>query len=88
MFVQAFGFRAAHIIARIVWKRDVERKSWNSLLIEIFRASMAHAQYQLVRNFALAITSDEKLKERPALLQVMTQCFELFGEHSNSVMAD
>lgn len=80
MFVDAFGFRAAHMIGQLVKKRDVERRSWNSLLIEIFRASTAHAQYMLVRNFANAILHDEELYKQSAVHRVMQQCFELFGE--------
>lgn len=80
MFVDAFGFRAAHIIGQLVKKRDVERRSWNSLLIEIFRASTAHAQYMLVRNFANAVLYDQNLKKIPAVHRVMQQCFELFSK--------
>ena len=79
MFVEAFGFRAAHMIAQLVKKRDIERRSWNSLLVDIFRASTAHAQYTLVRNYANAIMDDENLKKLPAIHHVMQQCFELFG---------
>ena len=79
MFIDAFGFRAAHIIAQLLKKRDIERRSWNSLLTEIFRASTAHAQFVLVWNFGNAIMHDAELKRSPALHQVMQQCFELFG---------
>lgn len=80
MFIEAFGFRAAHMIALLVKKRDVERRSWNSLLIEIFRASTAHAQFVLVWNFGKALANDEGLRQAPALKRVMQQCFDLFGE--------
>jgi len=79
MFIDAFGFRAAHIIGQLLKKRDIERRSWNSLLTEIFRASTAHAQFVLVWNFGNAIMHDAELKRSPALHQVMQQCFELFA---------
>lgn len=79
MFVEAFGFRAAHMIAQLVKKRDIERRSWNSLLTEIFRASTAHAQFVLVWNFAHALSTDKALAQAPALQRVMQQCFDLFG---------
>ena len=84
MFVEAFGFRAAHIVGQLVRRRDIERRSWNSLLTEIFRASTAHAQYELIRNFANAILNDQDLKRLPAIHRVMQQCFELFGRSSQS----
>jgi acyl-CoA oxidase len=79
MFIEAFGFRAAHMIALLVKKRDIERRSWNSLLTEIFRASTAHAQFVLVWNFGNAILKDDGLQKAPALQRVMQQCFDLFG---------
>ncbi|KAK4704719.1 acyl-CoA oxidase, partial [Phenoliferia sp. Uapishka_3] len=81
-FVDAFGHRAAYLIATALRKRDIERRTWNSLLIDIFRCSVAHSQFILVYNFAQAILHDEKLKSQPALHKIMTTCFELFATHT------
>ncbi|GAA5827921.1 hypothetical protein JCM5353_007739 [Sporobolomyces roseus] len=78
-FIDAFGHRAAYLTATALKKRDIEKRSWNHLLIDIFRCSTAHAQYYLVYNFAQAILHDEELKSKPALHKVMTTCFELFA---------
>lgn len=38
-FIQAFGHRAAYLTATALRKRDIERRTWNSLLIDIYRCS-------------------------------------------------
>ena len=32
MYIDAFGHRAAYLIGTAVRKRDIEKRSWNSLL--------------------------------------------------------
>ncbi|GAA5888994.1 hypothetical protein JCM6882_009711 [Rhodosporidiobolus microsporus] len=81
MYLDAFGHRAAYLTATALRKRDVEKKSWNSLLCDIFRASTAHSQYYLVFNFAAALESPE-LKSNIALHKMLTTCFELFATHT------
>lgn len=39
LFVDAFGHRAAYLTATALRKRDVEKRSWNSILCDIFRCS-------------------------------------------------
>ncbi|GAA5945945.1 hypothetical protein JCM10213_006196 [Rhodosporidiobolus nylandii] len=82
LFIDAFGHRAAYLTATALRKRDIEKKSWNSLLCDIFRASTAHSQYNLIYNFAQAIMHDEALKQNVALHKIMTTCFELFALHT------
>ncbi|SDA02894.1 BZ3500_MvSof-1268-A1-R1_Chr11-1g03206 [Microbotryum saponariae] len=81
-FIQAFGHRAAYLTATALRKRDIERRTWNSLLIDIFRMSVAHSQFVLVYNFANAIKTDKDLQSQPALLRIMTTCFELFATYT------
>lgn len=38
-FIDAFGHRAAYLTATALKKRDIEKKTWNHLLIDIFRCS-------------------------------------------------
>ncbi|GAA6040376.1 hypothetical protein JCM8097_007586 [Rhodosporidiobolus ruineniae] len=86
-FVRAFGFRAAYLVGTAVHKRDKQKRSWNSLLCDIFRCSTAHAQYYLVSNFAEAVMHDEELKKQPELHKVLKICFELFVCHTMDVEA-
>ncbi|KAM0750790.1 acyl-CoA oxidase [Meredithblackwellia eburnea MCA 4105] len=81
-FIDAFGHRAAYLVATALRKRDIERRTWNSLLIDIYRCSVAHSQFILVYNFAQAILSDKVLKSQPALHKIMTTCFELFATYT------
>ena len=39
LFVDAFGHRAAYLTATALRKRDIEKRSWNSILCDIFRCS-------------------------------------------------
>ncbi|KAH9815900.1 acyl-CoA dehydrogenase/oxidase C-terminal [Melampsora americana] len=86
-FVLAFGHRAAYLIAQATRKRDIERRTWNSLLVDIYRCSVAHCQFILVRNFAQAILHDPALKTNPALHQIVQVVFELFACHTMDIEA-
>lgn len=78
-FIWAYGHRAAFLVAQATRKRDIERKTWNSLLVDIYRCSVAHCQFLMVRNFARVLLYDETLKAKPALHHVMQLVFELFA---------
>ncbi|GAA6050970.1 hypothetical protein JCM3770_005348 [Rhodotorula araucariae] len=79
IFVDAFAHRAAYLTATALRKRDIEKRTWNDLLIDIFRCSTAHSQFILVNNFAQAIMHDKELASQPALHRIMTTCYELFA---------
>lgn len=51
-FLKAFGHRAAYLVGNTVRRRDIERRSWNSLLVDMFRLSKAHSEYLVVRSCA------------------------------------
>lgn len=78
-FIWAYGHRAAFLVAQATRKRDIERRTWNSLLVDIYRCSVAHCQFLMVRNFARVLLYDETLKAKPALHHVMQLVFELFA---------
>jgi hypothetical protein len=80
LFIEAFGHRAAFQIATIDRKQTADGRTWNSLLVDLFRASTAHCQYLLVKNWASLILHDPILHSKPALRKAMKDCFELFGE--------
>ncbi|PWY97738.1 acyl-CoA oxidase [Testicularia cyperi] len=78
-FMRAFGHRAAYLTEQTLALRDDAKRSWNSLLVELFRCSKAHSQYLLVRNFGMAILKDDKLNSQPALRQIVQKIFLLFA---------
>ncbi|KAG0288039.1 hypothetical protein BGZ96_008113 [Linnemannia gamsii] len=84
----AYGHRAAHMIAEIVHGLDVEKRSWNSMLVEIYNASVAHCQLILVQNFILGIRGDMPQPEgvtatplSPAAKEALTDLSDLFALH-------
>lgn len=82
-FVKAFGFRAAWLVEQTLELRDgLSKRSWNSLLPELYRCSKAHSQALVVYNFAMAIFHDEELNSKPALRTVMQQQFLLYATHT------
>ncbi|KAF9578212.1 hypothetical protein BGW38_006109, partial [Lunasporangiospora selenospora] len=85
----AFGHRAAHMISQIVHALDVEKRSWNSMLVEIYNASVAHCQLNLVQNFILGIRGDMPQPEgivaptmSAPLKEAMTDLSDLFALHT------
>jgi acyl-CoA oxidase len=82
-FVKAFGFRAAWLIEQTLELRDgLSKRSWNSLLPELYKCSKAHSQALVVYNFAMAILHDQELNSKPALRTVMQQLFLLYATHT------
>jgi acyl-CoA oxidase len=82
-FVKAFGYRAAWLVEQTLSLRDgLSKRSWNSLLPELYKCSKAHSQALVVYNFAMAILNDEDLNSKPALRTVMQQLFLLYATHT------
>lgn len=78
-FVKAFGYRAAWLVEQTQELRDgLTKRSWNSILPELYKCSKAHSQALVVYNFAMAILHDEELNNKPALRTVMQQLFLLY----------
>jgi len=84
----AYGHRAAHMVAEIVHALDVEKRSWNSMLVEIYNASVAHCQFILVQNFILGIRGDMPQPEGVTLPELsstlktaLTDLSDLFALH-------
>jgi acyl-CoA oxidase len=53
--VDAFAWRVAYLTFDALRKRDEEKQSWNSLLVDFYRLSTAHAQYMVVKSFKDAL---------------------------------
>lgn len=54
--VAAFAWRTAHLTFEALKYRDVEKRSWNDLLVTFWRLSTALSQYLVVKNFYEAVT--------------------------------
>ncbi|KAG0001737.1 hypothetical protein BGZ80_010171 [Entomortierella chlamydospora] len=84
----AYGHRAAHLVSEIVHALDVEKRSWNSMLVDIYNASVAHCELILVQNFILGIRGDMPQPEgisapvlSPAAKEALTDLSDLFALH-------
>ncbi|OGM50848.1 fatty-acyl coenzyme A oxidase (Pox1) [Aspergillus bombycis] len=81
--VAAFAWRTAHLTFEALKRRDVEKRSWNSLLVDFWRLSTAHSQYLVVKNFYEAVTSPQLTSELdPETLSLMHKLFRLYALHT------
>ncbi|PWY96177.1 fatty-acyl coenzyme A oxidase [Aspergillus sclerotioniger CBS 115572] len=81
--VAAFAWRTAHLTFEALKHRDVEKRSWNSLLVDFWRLSTAHSQYLVVRNFYEAVTSPEVTGALDAETSgVLHKLFRLYALHT------
>lgn len=78
--VAAFAWRASYLTFEALKHRDVEKKSWNSLLVDFWRLSTAHSQYLVVKNFYSALQSSSLTYELDSVsITAMHQLFRLFA---------
>ncbi|KAI9044347.1 acyl-CoA oxidase [Aspergillus affinis] len=81
--VAAFAWRTAHLTFEALKHRDVEKRSWNSLLVDFWRLSTAHSQYLVVKNFHEAVTSPHLTSALdPETTALMHQLFRLYALHT------
>ncbi|KAE8166748.1 hypothetical protein BDV40DRAFT_223442 [Aspergillus tamarii] len=81
--VAAFAWRTAHLTFEALKRRDVEKRSWNSLLVDFWRLSTAHSQYLVVKNFYEAVTGPQLTSELdPETLSLMHSLFRLYSLHT------
>ncbi|CAN8102792.1 unnamed protein product [Discula destructiva] len=79
--VDAFAWRVAYLTFDALKKRDEEKQSWNSLLVDFYRLSTAHAQYMVVKSFRDALTTDVPGVDA-ATKQILHLLFRLFALHT------
>jgi acyl-CoA oxidase len=78
--VAAFAWRTSHLTFEALKHRDVEKESWNSLLVDFWRLSTAHSQYLVVKNFYDALQSESLHYELdPATIDVLHKLFRLYA---------
>jgi acyl-CoA oxidase len=81
--VAAFAWRTAHLTFEALKHRDLEKRSWNSLLVDFWRLSTAHSQYLVVKNFYEAVSSPElAAKLGPETTKIMHNLFRLYALHT------
>lgn len=80
--VDAFAWRVSFLTFEALKHRDVEKQSWNSLLIDFWRLSTAYAQYQVVKNFHDALQDENTMSSLgPDTHSVLHKLFQLFALH-------
>ncbi|OAG36829.1 hypothetical protein AYO21_09002 [Fonsecaea monophora] len=81
--VDAFTWRMASMAYRAYEAREIQKKSWNSLLIEFHKLSRAYSQAMLVSNFYAAVAADSRSNEIAHLdastRAVLLDLFRLFA---------
>ncbi|KAL1854717.1 hypothetical protein Plec18170_004808 [Paecilomyces lecythidis] len=81
--VAAFAWRTAYLTFEALKQRDVEKRSWNSLLVDFWRLSTAHSQYLVVKNFFEAVSSpDTAAKVDPQTVTLLHKLFRLYALHT------
>lgn len=79
--IRMYGHRAAYMVLQLQKQRDVEKASWNSLLVDFYKLSVAHCQFVMVQAFAQGIAA-AKPKVEPATYQLLERMFYLFSFYS------
>lgn len=78
--VAAFAWRTSFLTFEALKHRDVEKNSWNSLLVDFWRLSTAHSEYLVVKNFYEALQSQSLQYELdPATIDVLHKLFRLYA---------
>jgi acyl-CoA oxidase len=81
--VAAFAWRTSFLTFEALKHRDVEKNSWNSLLVDFWRLSTAHSQYLVVKNFYDALQSDSLRYELDSLtIELLHKLFRLYALHT------
>lgn len=83
--VNAFSKRAADLSFKAYKERVEGKKSWTSMLIQLYKLSRAHSQALLVRNFHEALKLDTEMS--PNLKSVLRDCFRLFSLYTMDLEA-
>ncbi|KIW67901.1 hypothetical protein PV04_07116 [Phialophora macrospora] len=81
--VAAFAWRVSFLTFEALRHRDEEKQSWNSLLVDFYRLSTAHAQYMIVKNFHDALQDSETKRQIDGeTITLLHKLFRLFALHT------
>jgi acyl-CoA oxidase len=81
--VAAFAWRTSFLTFEALKHRDVDKSSWNSLLVDFWRLSTAHSQYLVVKSFYEALQSDSLQYELDSpTIDLLHKLFRLYALHT------
>ena len=81
--VAAFAWRAAFLTFEALRHRDIDKKSWNSLLVDFWRLSTAHSQYMIVKKFHTALNDEDTRKTLDVPTRTLLhKLFRLYALHT------
>lgn len=81
--VAAFAWRTSFLTFEALKHRDIEKNSWNSLLVDFWRLSTAHSQYLVVKNFYEALQSESLRYELDVpTIELLHKLFRLYSLHT------
>ena len=81
--VAAFAWRTSFLTFEALRHRDIEKNSWNSLLVDFWRLSTAHSQYLVVKNFYEALQNESLRYELDApTIDLLHKLFRLYALHT------
>ncbi|KAH8548711.1 acyl-CoA dehydrogenase/oxidase C-terminal [Umbelopsis sp. PMI_123] len=81
VLLNAFRFRAASMVQKLVHQLDNQGKSWNSMTVEIARVSKAHTQLVLLSNFVTGLQA-ARSELSSSTMQALRNMAMLFGSHT------
>lgn len=78
--VAAFAWRVSFLTFEALRHRDEDKQSWNSLLVDFWRLSTAHAQYMVVKNFHEALKDSNTTKSIDSnTVSILHKLFRLYA---------
>lgn len=81
--VAAFAWRVSFLTFEALRHRDEDKQSWNSLLVDFWRLSTAHAQYMVVKNFHEALKDPNTTKSIDSnTVSLLHKLFRLYALHT------
>ncbi|KIW99679.1 uncharacterized protein Z518_11092 [Rhinocladiella mackenziei CBS 650.93] len=81
--VAAFAWRVSFLTFEALRHRDEDKQSWNSLLVDFWRLSTAHAQYMIVKNFHDALNDPTATAQlEPDTVTLLHKLFRLYALHT------
>jgi acyl-CoA oxidase len=80
--VDAFNWRMACMACKAYDAREVQKRPWNSLLVDFHKLSRAYSQAMLVSNFYAALSDERNVRLDPSTRSVLRDLFRLFVLHN------
>ncbi|KAF2864023.1 acyl-CoA oxidase [Piedraia hortae CBS 480.64] len=77
--VAAFAWRSAFLTFDALKRRDEQKRSWNSLLVDFYRLSRAHSQYFIVKNFHDTLTQPNFKNLDASTRELLHDLFRLYA---------